>query len=256
MHDYSESEEAYKYFAHREGLYSTIDLMSFVGTVNFDNLTTHPDIECFNHVFAKGQIGGYEIFSKARGFDKGMIDSEIEILKRSAMHRIMFCVSHPKSRGDIKLSSNDPFEYPIINANYLSDAEDHDINMFMKGINYLKKLYTARPFHGYNVKVEKAFLKNCNNIKNEDSYYRCAIRNIATTVYHLGGSCKMGPKSDKFAVVDNELRVHGIERLRVIDASIMPVIPSINTNGPTMMIGERASDFIKKTWGNKYSHHE
>jgi len=65
------------------------------------------------------------------------------------------------------------------------------------------------------------------------------------TVYHMIGSARMGPASDRQAVVDNELRVHGLENLRVCDASIMPSMPSGNTNAPTMMIAERASDWIR-----------
>jgi len=68
------------------------------------------------------------------------------------------------------------------------------------------------------------------------------VRNTATTIYHPTGTCKMGP--DRMAVVDSRLRVHGIEGLRVADASIMPVITSGNTNAPSIMIGEKASDLI------------
>ena len=69
-------------------------------------------------------------------------------------------------------------------------------------------------------------------------------RNRGTTVFHLVGSCRMGPATDPHAVVDDQLRVHGIEGLRVADASIMPTMPSCNTNAPSIMIGEKASDMI------------
>lgn len=65
---------------------------------------------------------------------------------------------------------------------------------------------------------------------------------------HLAGSCKMGPNTDPMAVVDEQLRVKGVRGVRVADASIMPLVTSGNTNAPTIMIGERAADFIKKTW--------
>ena len=74
------------------------------------------------------------------------------------------------------------------------------------------------------------------------------VRQMATTLGHQVGTCKMGPKGDVNAVVDPELKVHGIAGLRVVDASIMPTIVAGHTNSVVMMIGERAADFIKKTW--------
>lgn len=85
-----------------------------------------------------------------------------------------------------------------------------------------------------------------------DAYWKCYSRSIGTTLYHPAGTAKMGPSSDKDAVVDSHLRVHGIKGLRVIDASIMPLVISGNTNAPTMMIGERGSDFIKEDYKVKH----
>jgi len=81
------------------------------------------------------------------------------------------------------------------------------------------------------------------NLQTDDELLSWA-RNEGITVYHMIGTAKMGPKSDKMAVVNNELQVRGIESLRVADASIMPAMPSGNTNAPTMMIAEKASDMI------------
>ena len=72
-------------------------------------------------------------------------------------------------------------------------------------------------------------------------------RSNAQTTYHVVGTCKMGSEHDRMAVVDDELRVHGIEGLRVIDASIMPTVPSGNTNAPTIMVAERGADLIKQS---------
>ena len=81
-----------------------------------------------------------------------------------------------------------------------------------------------------------------------DKYFECLLRHWSHTVYHPAGTCKMGPSSDLLAVVDNELRVHGIDNLRVMDASVMPAIVGCNTNAPTIMIGEKGADLILKKW--------
>ncbi|KOX67295.1 Glucose dehydrogenase [acceptor], partial [Melipona quadrifasciata] len=82
-------------------------------------------------------------------------------------------------------------------------------------------------------------------------YWECHVRNLATTLFHPVGTARMGPADDPRSVVDARLRVHGIERLRVIDASIMPNIVSANTNTPTMMIAEKGADLVKEDWRKK-----
>lgn len=81
-----------------------------------------------------------------------------------------------------------------------------------------------------------------------DDYWRCAIKHLPSMMNHEIGTAKMGPKSDPGAVVDPELRVHGITRLRVMDASIMPTMPVGHVNAGIYMIGEKGADMIKRTW--------
>ncbi|CAG5127881.1 unnamed protein product [Candidula unifasciata] len=112
----------------------------------------------------------------------------------------------PESRGNITLTSRDPFDYPIIQANYLNNLQEHTYN--------------------------------------SHEYWECMIKHRPVSVYHPVGTCKMGPSGDPTAVVDSVM-VHGITGLRVVDASIMPWLVSGNTNAPTIMIGEWAADLIK-----------
>ena len=142
---------------------------------------------------------------------------------------------HPSSRGKIEITSPDPNESPRIEPNYL--CEELDQKTMIEGIKILREIYVQPKFRdlweeevvpGIDVKSDKEILR--------------AIRQGGGTVYHPVGTCKMGV--DKEAVVSPDLRVHGVDGLRVVDASIMPLITSANTNAPTLMIAEKAADLI------------
>ena len=152
----------------------------------------------------------------------------------------------PKSRGQIKIDKTNPTENPpLIFANYLTHADD--IKIAIAGIRKAKNIIKTKSFK--KLKFLEKPVAECNDLKyDSDEYYRCVLRYNTETGYHPVGTCKMGPKSDISSVVDSRLKVHGIDKLRVIDASIMPVIPRANTNAPTTMIAEKGSDMIKEDW--------
>jgi len=145
------------------------------------------------------------------------------------------CQLRPHSRGEIRIRSADPFEYPAIYPNYLSD--ERDCTVAVGGIKLARAIAAAPSLKAHIIeeKIPGARFQS-------DAELLEAARQFSQTIYHPVGSCKMG--RDKAAVVDARLRVHGIEKLRIADASIMPEIVSGNTNAPTMMIGEKAADMI------------
>ncbi len=141
----------------------------------------------------------------------------------------------PRSRGTVRLSSSDPFDAPLIDPNYWSDP--HDLEMSLRGLEMAREIMRQPALAPY---LNKEVLPGPNISTRKELYdYACTI---AKTDHHPVGTCKMGVGSD--AVVDVNLRVRGIENLRVCDSSIMPKIISSNTNAPTMMIGEKASDMV------------
>lgn len=146
-------------------------------------------------------------------------------------------VLRPKSRGWIKLRSADPLAPPIIQPNYLSDSEGHDLRLTLKGMRLAREILQAYPFDRYR---GAEFLPGAHVQNDEDM--AAYLRERAETLYHPVGTAKMG--HDPLAVVDESLKVHGVEGLRVVDASVMPVICSGNTNAPTMMIAEKAADMV------------
>jgi choline dehydrogenase len=143
---------------------------------------------------------------------------------------------HPFSRGDIRLRSSNPLDSPSIRANYLSDSRDMDV--MLEGLKLSRALAAAKAFDNY----RGAELHPGPAAKDDDAL-RAHIAKFTETLYHPVGTCKMG--NDSAAVVDSELRVHGVEGLRVVDASIMPAVVGGNTNAPTIMIAEKGSDLIK-----------
>ncbi len=142
----------------------------------------------------------------------------------------------PESRGSIALRSTDPFDTPAIRANYLST--DADMRVIVEGVRLARQLAHTKAFQPYRGDE----LHPGPHVKNDDEI-AAFIRAEAQTLYHPVGTCKMG--TDALAVVDPRLRVRGIQALRVVDASVMPCIPSGNTNAPTIMIAEKAADMIR-----------
>ncbi|WP_109356277.1 GMC family oxidoreductase [Sphingorhabdus sp. EL138] len=146
------------------------------------------------------------------------------------------CVLRPKSKGSVTLGSNDVSAAPVIDPNFLT--EDEDMKTLLNGTKLTRRIMEAPAFDA--IRGKELYLQG---IESDDDL-EAEIRGRADTVYHPVGTCRMG--SDAGAVVDTELRVNGLEGLRVADASIMPSLISGNTNAPSIMIGERAADFMKQ----------
>jgi choline dehydrogenase len=142
----------------------------------------------------------------------------------------------PRSRGSLSLRSADPDAHPLIDSNLLEDP--YDLEHTIEGIKICQSIMSQDALRPY---LRREFAPGP-AVKTREQYAQYA-RNMAQTGYHLVGSCRMGV--DERAVVGPDLRVRGVEALRVCDASIMPEVVSSNTNGPAIMIGEKAADLIR-----------
>ncbi len=151
------------------------------------------------------------------------------------------CLLNPRSRGTVKLSGPSMDDTLLIDPNFLGDAAD--VEDMVEGFKLTKALMDSQAFKPV---ISKDLFTA--NIQNDDDIRR-VLRARVDTVYHPVGSCKMG--NDDAAVVDAQLKVHGVAGLRVVDASIMPTIVNGNTNAPTIMIAEKAADMIKADWATQ-----
>lgn len=148
------------------------------------------------------------------------------------------CQLRPESRGRIGLRSADPLDDPAILANYLATEEDR--RALREGVKMMRKVAAQSALDPY--RTEELFPGKA---VESDEQIDAWIRKHAETIYHPVGTCKMGADGDEMAVVDGELKVRGIEGLRVVDASVMPTLVGGNTNAPTIMIAEKISDVIR-----------
>jgi choline dehydrogenase-like flavoprotein len=146
------------------------------------------------------------------------------------------CVLRPLSRGSVRLASKDPWTAPLIDPNFL--AEPDDLQRLVKGFRLMRGILQQPALASLGARESHRSATAQSDLEIEQF-----IRNYGDTIYHPVGSCRMGPGA--MDVVDTRLRVHGVQGLRVVDASIMPRIVSGNTNAPTIMIAEKATDIIK-----------
>ena len=150
------------------------------------------------------------------------------------------CNLQPSSRGRVEIKSPDPEAHPKIAPNYL--ATEEDLYAAVAGLRFTRRIMAARSLARFRPEEWKPGAE-----LQSDEQLRRAAGELGTTIFHPVGTCRMG--RDTLAVVDDRLRVHGIDALRVIDASIMPRITSGNTNAPTVMIAERGASFILNPQG-------
>ena len=146
------------------------------------------------------------------------------------------CLLRPKSRGSLRLASADPLAAPLIDPNFLSERDD--VERLIRGFKLMRSILSQPALARFGAQELPA-----SAVAKSDIQIEQFIRNHADTIYHPAGSCRMGP--GEMDVVDAELRVHGLQGLRVVDASIMPALVGGNTNAPVIMIAEKAADLIR-----------
>ncbi|XP_051160894.1 glucose dehydrogenase [FAD, quinone]-like [Leptopilina boulardi] len=224
-----------EYLRFRKGPLSSTGLWTVTGMTNTKYANPEEDQPDIHSIF-----GGYSTLCSDLRNSKNNITSRREI-------SVLLILLRPKSKGYVRLRNNDPLSKPHLSAKLLSHP--HDVAILIEGIKFVINLTEAEALKKYDFQLNTTSVKNCEHLKfGSDLYWECALRHDTSVGDHMAGSCKMGPNSDKMAVVDEKLKVKGVRGVRVADTSIMPEVISGNTNAPAIMIGERAADFIKKAW--------
>ncbi|XP_055932760.1 glucose dehydrogenase [FAD, quinone]-like [Argiope bruennichi] len=159
------------------------------------------------------------------------------------------CVSsavRPRSRGIVRLRTADPYDSPIIDPNYFGDTRD--VDDVAQGLRDCQIIATSEAMQKIGSRPLETSFPGCEQFsKDDNSYFKCIAQSINIAFPHAVGTAKMGDPDDPTTVVDPQLRVKGVKGLRVVDASVMPIIPTANTHVTTIMIGEKAADMIKET---------
>jgi len=217
---FNQLKDAWHYFVNKKGAFNA-SILEAIAFFNINNIEEPANFQLHFAPIWSGKDYNYDFYDL---YTIPLIDG----------FTILPTLLHPKSRGYVTLRSNDPKATPLVQPNFLKDGEDLDL--LVKGAKLTMQILEQTPF--------KKYIKSFGppgERKSEDEIVK-HIKQTLETVYHPVGTCKMG--NDNMAVVDNQLRVHGIENLRVVDASIMPKIVTGNTNAPVFMIAEKAADMI------------
>lgn len=244
--------EIFKWFFRGKGFYTSLGGLEALAYINTGSIS-EPNIPDIELIFVGlGSIGtdSNKVMAPSFNIDKKVYKKYFKPVASYPQFTILPELLHPKSKGYVKLRSKNPFDHVKIYGNFLSDPEQKDLNTLVAGIRYVLRLIETKPFEKFGTRLSKLKMPGCEQYEfNSDDYWRCCVKSMCATGHHPTGTCKMGLSTDQESVVDARLRVHGIQKLRVVDASIMPVTLSGHTSAPCTMIAEKASDIIKQDYG-------
>ncbi|XP_026675049.1 glucose dehydrogenase [FAD, quinone] [Ceratina calcarata] len=223
-----------------------LEAVGFISTKYANQSDDWPDIEFMLTSTSTNSDGGTHI-KNAHGLTDEFYNEVFGKINNHDVFGVFPMMLRPRSRGFIKLKSKNPLDYPLLYHNYLTDP--HDVDVLREGVKAAIAFGETSSMKRFGARFHSKPVPNCKHIPQfTDEYWNCAIRQYTMTIYHMSCTAKMGPSTDRMAVVDPELRVYGVAGLRVVDASIMPTITNGNINAPVVMIGEKGSDLIKKQW--------
>lgn len=228
-----------------------LEIVAFINTKYANSSDDWPDIEFMLTSASTPSDGGTQV-KRAHGLTDEFYNEVFGDINNKDVFGVFPMMLRPKSRGYLKLRSNNPLDYPLMYHNYLTHPDD--VGVLREGVKAAIAVGETQAMKRFGARFHSKPVPNCKHLPlYTDEYWDCLIRQYTMTIYHVSCTAKMGPASDPMAVVDPQLRVYGVKGLRVIDASIMPTITNGNINAPTIMIAEKGADMIKEYWLNRRS---
>jgi choline dehydrogenase-like flavoprotein len=236
------------YLFQQEGIIRSTGVESFAFfDTNGDGRPDFELLEVFGSVLLAGSyLSDYNL-------NRTMYETNYAPLAPHKFHsfQITPAVLQTKSRGRVMLKSSNPADEPAIHAAYFEHPDD--MATMLLAIRKVLELLETEAFRKINAQIIQIPFQTCQGLEaNSDAYWKCYTLNTHVALQHHMGTCRMGSVNDRSAVVDARLRVHGVDSLRVVDASVIPVTISGHTNGPVMAMAEKASDLIKEDWLKKW----
>lgn len=248
LKEYTIKEQVQQYL-NGNGYLTTLAGVQDIGfTSLYWDRSDQPDIE---HLFRvmRASKKPYEAIKNINNLKRDVYESLITPIDGQILWQVLSVLLHPKSRGTVRLQSNSPLDFPLIDSNYFSDPEESDLNTLAAAFRDILQMAQTNTVESLGGQVVDRQIPGCEDfIFGTDEYIKCLAKHLTKTLYHNAGTCKMGPSTDKTSVVADDLKVHGIRSLRVVDCSVIPVTTSGHTNAVAYMIAEKAADLIKNNW--------
>ncbi|KAG8175261.1 hypothetical protein JTE90_020794 [Oedothorax gibbosus] len=231
-----------EYIQNRSGPLSSIEGIAATAFLNGQQM---PKEDFPNHQIYFAEVPK-EVLQYQVGLKPEVYQQMFGSYENSTLYACLVSILQPKSRGTVRLNSKDPYDPPLIDPNYYENPED--VQDVVQGLKTCMKIATSGPMQKLGSKPLTTMLPGCEQyVTDEDNLLECLTRSVVMSLSHQVGTAKMGDPTDPTTVVDSQLRVKNIQGLRVVDASVMPIVPSGNTNIPTIVVAEKAADLIKAT---------
>ncbi|XP_076651704.1 glucose dehydrogenase [FAD, quinone] isoform X2 [Halictus rubicundus] len=231
---------AIKYFFYGEGPWTSAGV-EVLGTFHSSfekNITSAPDLQIMVMPLGLSKDSGI-VLRKALGISDKIYNDYFAPLVYKNTVTIAPVLLHPKSMGEVQLNSTNPLDPPLINPKYLTNKDD--IARLTDGLQFVKKLVQTNTMKSVGASIYEKHFPGCENENfGSNKYWECYIQHLTLTCYHPAGTCRMGD------VVDQKFRVYGVTNLYVVDASVLPSLPSGNINAAVLMLAEKAARIFKQ----------